>query len=127
MLAAIGAAAEGAGGLRSQMEPISLENQEALKAHPYYRARLDHLESQNPRALLTHLENGTLSNHLLETADRAVQTEGNLVAKEKMEPESARELVMNQVVADPEEESNLNSLDQSRMTNLLQKWKRSQE
>jgi hypothetical protein len=42
-----------------------------LEDHRYFRARLDHLESRHPAALLSHLEQGTLTEHLREVTGRA--------------------------------------------------------
>ena len=42
---------------------------------------MDHLESRHPAALLSHLEQGTLTEHLREVTGRAMQAKGELVFK----------------------------------------------
>ncbi len=78
-----------------------------LEDHRYFRARLDHLESRHPAALLSHLEQGTLTEHLREVTGRAMQAKGELVFNQNLPEDQADELVMNQVVADPQELSRL--------------------
>jgi hypothetical protein len=79
-----------------------------LEDHRYFSARLDHMESQNPAALLSHLETGTLTEHLRDVTGRAMQVKANLVINQNLTEDEANEIVMNQVVADPQEQSELN-------------------
>ena len=46
------------------METMDTNDEIPLEDHRYFRARLDHLETQNPAALLNHLEDETLTHHL---------------------------------------------------------------
>jgi hypothetical protein len=78
-----------------------------LEDHRFFLARLDHLEQQNPAALLHHLESGTLTMHLREVIARAMQAKADLVINQKLPVDQADELVMNQIVADPRELSQL--------------------
>jgi hypothetical protein len=78
-----------------------------LEDHRFFRARLDHLEARNPAGLLNHLEAGTLTKHLREITGRGIQAIANLVINQSVPEDQADELVMNQVVADPEEQSRL--------------------
>ena len=78
-----------------------------LEDHRYFAARLNHMESQHPVALLSHLERGTLTEHVRKVTSRAMQTRADLVFNQKLSEEQADELVMNQVVADPQEASRL--------------------
>lgn len=79
-----------------------------LEDHRYFQARLDHLESRHPARLLDYLESGTLTTHLRTVTCRAMQVLGNLVFKKGVPKDQANELVMNQVVADPQEQNHLN-------------------
>lgn len=79
-----------------------------LEDHRYFSARLDHLESQNPAALLNHLERGTLTHHLRNVTMQAMQAKAHLVFEQNLPEDQANEIVMNQVVADPQEQSELN-------------------
>lgn len=79
-----------------------------LEDHRYFRARLDHLETRNPAALLIQLETGTLTEHLRQVTARATQFRGDLLLRQKMREDQADELVMHQIVADPQEFSRLN-------------------
>jgi hypothetical protein len=79
-----------------------------LEDHRYFRARLDHLESRYPVLLLSHLERGTLTEHLRDVTGRAMQAKAALVFNQNLPEDQADELVMNQLVADPEEQSELN-------------------
>ena len=78
-----------------------------LEDHRYFRARLDHLESRHPVALLSLLEQGTLTEHLRDVTGRAMQAKANLVINHNLPEDQADEMVMNQVVADPKEQSQL--------------------
>ena len=78
-----------------------------LEDHRYFRARLNHLENQHPMALLNHLEQGTLTKHLREVTGRGMQAKANLVINQNVPEDQAEELVMNQIVADPQEQSRL--------------------
>jgi hypothetical protein len=78
-----------------------------LEDHRYFGARLDHLESRHPAALLSHLEQGTLTEHLRQVTGRAMQAKADLVFNQNLPEDQADELVMNQVVADPQESSRL--------------------
>jgi len=77
----------------------------AVEGHPYFQARLNHLESLHPVALLQHLEQGTLTQHLREITLRGMQAKAKLVCEENLPEDQANELVMHQIVADPAEES----------------------
>jgi hypothetical protein len=95
-----------------------------LEDHRYFGARLDHLESQNPAMLLNHLEQGTLTQHLRDMTMRAMQVKANLVFNQNIPEYQADEMVMNQVVADPEEQSQLNDpTDRLRLRLLLDPYK----
>jgi len=87
-----------------------------LEDHRYFRARLNHLESQHPAALLIHLESGTLTDHLREVTARAMQASAELTINRNLPQDLADELVMNQIVADPREQSRL--VDPSQMMRL---------
>lgn len=78
-----------------------------LENHKYFQGRLDHLVNRHPTVLLNHLEQGTLTEHLREVTARAMQAKANLVINHKLPETLADELVMSQVVADPEELSRL--------------------
>jgi hypothetical protein len=71
----------------------------ALEDHRFFSARLDHMQQQNPAALLHHLENGTLTMNLREVIAQAVQAKANLVFHQKLPADQADELVLNQIVA----------------------------
>ena len=95
-----------------------------LEDHRYFQARLEHLESQHPAALLSHLENGTLTEHLRDVTGRGMQAKANLVFNKKLPENQADEMVMNQVVADPQERSRLNdSASRMRLRSLLDQYK----
>lgn len=95
-----------------------------LEDHRYFSARLDHLENQNPVALLDHLEQGTLTQHLREVTMRAMQTKANLVINQNLPEDQVDEMVMYQVVADPQERSRLeDSTDQLKFRLLLHQYK----
>ena len=83
------------------MDEISLEE------HRYFHARLSHLESRDPAALLNHLNNGTLTAHLRRVTSQAIRMLGDLVMNKNLPQDQADELVMNQIVADPKETSRL--------------------
>jgi len=97
----------------------------SLEDHRYFLARLDHLEQQNPAALLHHLAHGTLTMHLREVTARAMQAKANLVIEQNVPEDRADELIMSQVVADPLENSQL-YIPASRMKlrTLLEKYRR---
>jgi hypothetical protein len=78
-----------------------------LEEHQYFSARLDHLETQHPAALLHHLEHGTLTTHLREVTARAMQARASLVMSRQLPVDQADELILNQMVADPDEQSQL--------------------
>jgi hypothetical protein len=98
----------------------------ALEDHRFFSARLNHMEQQHPAALLHHLENGTLTMHLREVIARAMQVKANLVFHQKLPADQADELVMNQIVADPQELSQL-FIPASRMKlrALLERYRKS--
>jgi hypothetical protein len=85
-----------------------------LEDHRYFRARLDHLETRQPAVVLNHLENGRLTEHLREVVMRAMRAKGNLVIEQKVPEDQADELVMRQIVADPQEPLSLLSDPASR-------------
>lgn len=89
------------------MDKTDTRDEIPLEGHRYFRARLDHLETRNPAALLNHLEKGTLTDHLREVTLRAMHAKGNLVINHNLPEDQADEMVMNQFVADPEEQSRL--------------------
>jgi len=78
-----------------------------LEDHRYFRARLDHLESRHPAALLSHLEQGTLTEHLRDVTGRAMHAKAELVFNQNLPEDQADELVMSQVVAEELESSRL--------------------
>jgi hypothetical protein len=85
-----------------------------LEDHRYFRARLDHLESRQPAAVLSHLENGTLTEHLREVVMRAMRAKGDLVIERRVPEDQADELVMQQIVADAQQPLSLLSDPASR-------------
>lgn len=89
------------------METMDTSDEIPLEDHRYFRARLDHLETQNPAALLNHLENGTLTQHLRQVTGRGMQAKAELMLSRNIPEDQADEMVMNQIVADPSESSSL--------------------
>lgn len=97
-----------------------------LEDHRFFVTRLDHLESRHPAALLSHLEQGTLTEHLRAVTGRAMQTKADLVFNQKLSEEQADEIVMNQVVADPQEQSEVHDkMDRLKLRLLLDPYKKS--
>ena len=95
-----------------------------LEDHRYYLARLDHLESRHPAALLNHLERGTLTQHLRDVTMRAMQAKAHLMFDQNMPEDQADEMVMNQVIADPQEHGQLNDpMDRLKLRLLLGPYK----
>jgi uncharacterized protein YicC (UPF0701 family) len=87
-------------------------------------ARLDHLETQIPAALLNHLERGTLTEHLREVTGRAMHTKADLVINKDLPVDQADEMVMNQLVADPLERSRLDDpTSRTKLRTLLDRYK----
>jgi hypothetical protein len=110
--------------VRRLMEKKDTNDEISLEDHRYFRARLDHLESRNPAALLDHLEKGTLTDQLREMTLRAMEAKGNLVINYNFPVDQADEMVMNLVVADPEEQSRLDSpADRRKLRMLLDQYK----
>ena len=96
-----------------------------LEEHQYFSARLDHLETQHPAALLHHLENGTLTTHLRELTARAMQAKAILVIHQNLPVDQADELIMNQMVADPQEQSQLYiPTSRAKLRTLLERYRR---
>ena len=96
-----------------------------LEDHRFFLARLNHLEQQNPAALLHHLENGTLTMHLREVIARAMQAKADLVINQKLPVDQADEIVMNQIVADPEELSQLYiPTSRTKLRTLLERYRK---
>lgn len=93
-----------------------------LEDHRYFRARLDHLESRHPAALLSLLEKEALTEHLREVTGRAIQAKANLVINHGVPDDQADELVMNQIVTDPEEQSRLDDSVRSMLRLLLDRY-----
>lgn len=79
-----------------------------LEDHRYFLARLHHLEMQHPAALLNLLERGTLTQHLREMTSRGMVAIAELTFNQSLPADQADELVMNQLIADPQEKSHLN-------------------
>lgn len=95
-----------------------------LEDHRYFRARLDHLAAHNPAALLNHLEKRTVTEHLREVTWRGMQAKANLVINHQMPEDQADELVMCQIVADPQEQSRLdNPTSRTKLRILLDRYK----
>jgi hypothetical protein len=95
-----------------------------VEDHRYFQARLDHLEKQHKAALLNHLEQGTLTEHLREVAGRAMQAKAKLVFEKNFPEDMADDLVMIQVVADPAERSRLrDKVKRARLRMLLNCYK----
>jgi hypothetical protein len=95
-----------------------------LEDHRYFRARLDHLESHHSAALLSHLERGTLTEHLRDVTARAMQAKANLVFNQKLPEDQANEMVMRQLIADPEEFSRIDDpMDRLKLRLLLEPYK----
>lgn len=91
-----------------------------LEDHRFFRARLAHLESHQPKMLLDHLEKGTLTSHLRNRTSQAIKALGELVLNKQIPPDQAEELVMNQIVADPQEPvERLSDLASRRTLHLL--------
>lgn len=90
----------------------------AIEDHPYFLARLNHLECLHPAALLNHLEVGTLTQHLRDVTAQAMEAKANLVFNQKAPEDQADEMVMNQIVADQKESSRI---DDPRSEATLQK------
>ncbi|HET6249667.1 MAG TPA: hypothetical protein VFE47_18405 [Tepidisphaeraceae bacterium] len=65
-----------------------------LEDHRYFHARLEHLQSQNPAALLIHLKCRTLTGHLREVTARAMQARAELVMNQNLPVDQADEMVM---------------------------------
>jgi hypothetical protein len=96
-----------------------------LEQHRYFWTRLAHLEGQNPAALLNHLERGTLTDHLRDVTMRAMQAKAKLVFNQNLPEDQADELVVNQLVADPEEQSELYfPASRMKLRTLLQQYQR---
>jgi hypothetical protein len=85
-----------------------------LEDHRYFRARLDHLENRSPAMLLSYLDTGTLTQHLRDITEWAMQTRADLVIHQNLPADQADEMVMHQVVADSQEPLNLLSDQASR-------------
>lgn len=97
-----------------------------LEDHRYFRARLDHLETQHPAALLNYLEQRTLTKHLREITGRGMQAKAELVFHQNLSEDQADELVMDQVIADPQEQSHLNDpVSRTKLRLLLDRYKAS--
>lgn len=95
-----------------------------LEEHRYFQARLHHLETRHPASLLHHLETETLTEHLRELTGRGMQAKANLVINHQMPEDRADELVMSQVVADPQEQSRLdNPASRTKLRALLERYK----
>ena len=95
-----------------------------LEDHRYFYARLDHLESRNPATLLNLLERGMLTEHLRVVTAWAMQAKANLVINQNLPENEADELVMSQVVADPQEQTHLdNAVSRGRLRMLLGQYK----
>ena len=90
-----------------------------LEEHRYFRARLDHLETRNPALLRNHLEMGTLTQHLRDLTMRAMRAKAELVFNQNIPEDQADELVMNQIVANPQEMSPLQDATSRRKLRLL--------
>jgi hypothetical protein len=103
---------------------MELTDEIPLEDHRYFRARLDHLETTHPMALLALLEAGTLTSHLREVTGRGMQAKAELVINRNLPQDQADELVMNQVVADPQEQSRLNHpTNRKKLRTLLDRYK----
>jgi hypothetical protein len=86
-----------------------------LEDHRFFTVRLNHLESRHPAALLHLMGNGKLTDHLRQTTSRALQTLGDLVMNKNLPIDQAEEVVLNQIVADPREQSSLDDPKRRRM------------
>jgi hypothetical protein len=97
----------------------------SLEDHRYFAARLEHLEQQNPATLLHHLENGTLTLHLRELTARAMQSKAKLIMNHKLPEDQADELILNQMVADPHEQSQLYiASSRMKLRTLLERYRK---
>ena len=95
-----------------------------LEDHRYFRASFDHLVSRHPAALLSHLEQGTLTEHLRDVTGRAMKAKANLVINENLPEDQADEMVMDQVVANPQELSRLeDAASRTKLRSLLEPYK----
>ena len=95
-----------------------------LEDHRYFQARLNHLETRHPVVLLILLENGTVTEHLRVVAKYGMRAKARLVFYKKIPDDQADELVMNQVVADPQEQSRLDDpASQRKLQMLLDRYK----
>jgi hypothetical protein len=105
--------------------PMDTSDEIPLEHHRFFEARLDHLENCNPALLLSLLEEGTLTKHLRAVTARAMQTLGELVIHQNMPVDAANEMVMNQVVADPDERSRLTEASShEKLQSLLERYRK---
>ena len=104
---------------------MSTSDEIPLENHQYFFARLDHLEQRHPVALLHHLESGTLTTHLRELTARAMRTRANLIFKQQLPIDQANELILNQMIADPQEQSQLYiPTSRTKLRMLLEQYRR---
>jgi hypothetical protein len=95
-----------------------------LEEHRYFWARLYHLEHRHPTALLLLMDQRKLTEHLRAVTRRAMRQFGELVVARDLPPDLADELVMNQIVADPTERSQLHdSFSRRKLRHLLNRYK----
>lgn len=95
-----------------------------LEEHRYFWARLEHLEHRNPAALLNLMEQRKLTEHLRSVTKRALRQFGELLLTKNLIPGEADELVMNQIIADPMERSQLHdSFSRRKLRHLLNRYK----
>ncbi len=95
-----------------------------LEDHRYFQARLGHLESRHSARLLGYLEDGTLTAHLRKVTCRAMRAVADLMFNKNLLQDQANELVMNQIVADPQEKSRLvDSKSRAKLRELLDQYR----
>lgn len=117
---------------RAASPPASLTQR--LQDSQWFKARLKHLKERRPaelHRLLTKvhrrqlpIEEHPLTRHLLQVAHDATQAHGRLLqAHQRVDPEQARERVMNDLVAPPEAPQEQASTPLGRESDrLLQEW-----
>ena len=96
-----------------------------LEDHHFFAARLAYLETHQPKTLLDHLENDSLTCHLREQTNRAMNALGELALRKQIPLDQAEELVMSQIVADAQAPVEPMNDPQARrkLQSLLQKYR----
>lgn len=97
-----------------------------LEEHRFFAARLAYLETHQPEMFLNLLENGSLTSHLRETTSRAMNALGELVLNKQLPADQAEELVMSQIVTDPQQtiEPLCDPRSRRKLQTLLRKYRK---